>query len=118
MRARQAAERCWVRERVDCRCRGWIVPRPLAEGRVCCNMSWGGPAARAEVDWRREAEKASGWVIGGVAIGIVGPVWRSASMVGRCATPRGVEKMSAGRSDYRNVCSVKKTGKMSKRNAP
>ena len=48
------------------------------------------------------------------------PVWRQniESMVGRCAAPRAVERKPAGRSDYMNACSVKKTGKMGKRNAP
>ena len=36
----------------------------------------------------------------------------------RSAAPRGVKKKSAGRSDYMNVCSVKKTGKKRRRNAP
>ena len=54
--------------------------------------------ARAETDCSREAEEAGG----GVVVGIVGPVWRPnmASMVGRSAAPRGVERKSAGRSDY------------------
>ena len=36
----------------------------------------------------------------------------------RSAVPRGVERKSAGRSDCMNVCSVKKTGKKGRRNAP
>ena len=52
------------------------------------------------MDWRREAEGAGGWTVGGVAVGIVGPVWRpnKASMVGRSAAPRRGERKSAGRS--------------------
>ena len=74
--------------------------------------------ARAKMNWRREAEEAGGWGVGGVVIGIVGPVWRSnkASMVGRSAAPRGGERKSAGRSNYVNVCLVEETGKKGKRN--
>ena len=72
------------------------------------------------MDWRREAEEAGGWAVGGVTVGIVGPVWRPnmASMVGHSAAPRGVERKSAVRSNYVNVCLVKETGKKAKRNTP
>ena len=72
------------------------------------------------MDWRREAEGVGGWAVGGAAVGIVGPVWRPnmASMVGRSAAPRGVERKSAGRSNCVNVCLVKETGKKVKTNAP
>ena len=75
--------------------------------------------ARAKMDRRRKAEEAD-WAVGGVAVGIVRPVWRSnkASMVGRSAAPRSIERKSAGRSNYVNVCLVKETGKKGKRNAP
>ena len=41
-----------------------------------------------------------------------------ASMVGRSAAPRGVERNSAARSDCVNICSVKETGNNGKTNAP
>ena len=45
-----------------------------------------------------------GWAVGGVCVGTVGPVWRPnmASLVGRSAAPRGVERKSTGKSDYMN----------------
>ena len=72
------------------------------------------------MDWRREAAEAGGWAVGSVAVSIAGPVWRPnmASMVERSAALRGVERVSAGRSNYVNVCLVKETGKNGKRNAP
>ena len=76
--------------------------------------------APAKMNWRREAAEPGGWAVGGVVVGIAGPVWRPnmASMVGRSAAPKGVERTSAGRSNYVNVCLVKETGKNGKRNAP
>ena len=41
-----------------------------------------------------------------------------ASVVGRSAVLRGVERKSTGRSDYMNVYSMKETVKMGKRNEP
>jgi len=72
--------------------------------------------ARAETDCRRDAEEVGGWAVGGVVVGIVGHVWRPnmASMVGRSAAPRRIERKPAGRSDYMNDFLVKETGMKSK----
>ena len=72
------------------------------------------------MDWRWEVEGVGGGAVGGAVVGIVGPDWRPnmASMVGRSAAPRGVERKSAGRSDCVNVCLVKGTEKNGNTNAP
>jgi hypothetical protein len=92
-----------------------LLPRALAEGEGVLqpeSSSGAVAVARAETDCMR-AEEAGGGAVGWVVVGIVGPVWRPnmASMAGRSAGPRGVERKSAGRSDCVNGCRFSEGGR-------